>query len=99
MSRSIPPYPEGKQLLAGKTVVVTAAAGTGIGFWAARRAAEEGARVLISDLHERRLRESAERLEALTGRKTPAVLCLAFPEVCPPRAPSRISIATRQKPA
>ena len=36
-------------LLAGKTVVVTAAAGTGIGFATARRCAEEGARVAISD--------------------------------------------------
>jgi 3-oxoacyl-[acyl-carrier protein] reductase len=75
VSRTIPPYPEGRQLLAGKTVVVTAAAGTGIGFWAARRAAEEGARVLLSDLHERRLRESADKLAELTGRKAPAVLC------------------------
>jgi len=50
------------QLLAGKTVLVTAAAGTGIGFATARRAQEEGARVVISDAHERRLRESAEQL-------------------------------------
>ena len=75
MSRTLPPYPEGKQLLAGKTVVVTAAAGTGIGFWVARRAAEEGATVLISDLHERRLREAADKLAELTGRKMPALLC------------------------
>ena len=75
MSRSIPPYPEGKQLLAGKTVVVTAAAGTGIGFWVARRALEEGATVLISDLHERRLRETQEKLAELTGKKCPTVLC------------------------
>ncbi len=75
MSRTTPPYPEGKQLLAGKTVVVTAAAGTGIGFWVARRALEEGATVLISDLHERRLREAAEKLAELTGQKCPTVLC------------------------
>jgi len=75
MSRVVPPYPEGKQLLAGKTVVVTAAAGTGIGFWVARRALEEGATVLISDLHERRLREAADKLAELTGRKCPTVLC------------------------
>ena len=37
MSRVIPPYPEGRSLLAGKTVLVTAAAGTGIGFAAAKR--------------------------------------------------------------
>jgi 3-oxoacyl-[acyl-carrier protein] reductase len=75
MSRVVPPYPEGKQLLVGKTVVVTAAAGTGIGFWVARRALEEGATLLISDLHERRLREAAEKLAELTGKKCPTVLC------------------------
>ena len=75
MSRTTPTYPEGKQLLAGKTVVVTAAAGTGIGFWVARRALEEGATVLISDLHERRLREAAEKLAELSGKKCEAVLC------------------------
>ena len=37
MSRTVPPYPEGRNMLAGKTLVVTAAAGTGIGFWTARR--------------------------------------------------------------
>lgn len=75
MSRVIPPYPEGKQLLAGKTVVVTAAAGTGIGFWAARRALEEGATVLVSDLHERRLGEAQAKLAELTGQKCPAAPC------------------------
>jgi 3-oxoacyl-[acyl-carrier protein] reductase len=75
VSRTIPAYPEGKQLLAGKTVVVTAAAGTGIGFWVARRAAEEGATVLISDLHERRLGEAQAKLAELTGQKCEAVLC------------------------
>jgi 3-oxoacyl-[acyl-carrier protein] reductase len=60
---SPPPYPPGHDLLAGKSVLVTAAAGTGIGFATAKRCAEEGARVVISDIHERRLRESAERLD------------------------------------
>jgi 3-oxoacyl-[acyl-carrier protein] reductase len=49
-------------MLKGKTVVVTAAAGTGIGFAAAKRAAEEGAKLLISDFHERRLNEAADRI-------------------------------------
>jgi 3-oxoacyl-[acyl-carrier protein] reductase len=75
VSRTLPPYPEGKQLLAGKTVVVTAAAGTGIGFWVGRRALEEGATVLISDLHERRLRETQAKLAELTGQKCPSVVC------------------------
>lgn len=60
----VPPCPSGHELLAGKTVLVTAAAGTGIGFATAKRCAEEGARVVLSDKHERRLEES---VEALTG--------------------------------
>ena len=58
----IPTYPTPRGLLKGKTVVVTAAAGTGIGYSAAKRAAEEGATVLISDFHERRLGEAADRI-------------------------------------
>jgi 3-oxoacyl-[acyl-carrier protein] reductase len=57
-----PPYPGPHGLLAGKSVLVTAAAGTGIGFATAKRCQEEGARVVISDMHERRVREYAERL-------------------------------------
>ena len=49
-----PTYVEGHNLLAGKTVVITAAAGTGIGFAAARKCIEEGATVFISDIHERK---------------------------------------------
>jgi len=70
-----PPRPPGHRLLEGKTVLVTAAAGTGIGFAAARRCLEEGARVLISDLHERRLGEAAEKLAAVTGEVPPTQLC------------------------
>ncbi|MEV6930649.1 SDR family oxidoreductase [Dactylosporangium sp. NPDC051485] len=57
--------PAGHGLLEGRTVLVTAAAGTGIGFATAQRCAEEGATVAISDRHERRLAEAAERLGAL----------------------------------
>jgi len=61
----IPPeYPPGHGLLAGKTVLVTAGAGSGIGFATAKRCIEEGARVAISDIHDRRLRESAEQIGA-----------------------------------
>ncbi len=70
-----PAYPPPRGLLAGKTVVVTAAAGTGIGYAVARRAAEEGARLLISDIHERRLGEAAERLAAETGHTPLTCLC------------------------
>jgi 3-oxoacyl-[acyl-carrier protein] reductase len=72
---SVPPYPSSHGLLAGKSVLVTAAAGTGIGFATARRCAEEGARVMLSDLHERRLGESAAELEKLTGVRPPTHLC------------------------
>ena len=70
-----PVEPPGRGLLDGKRVVVTAAAGAGIGSAAARRALLEGARVLISDIHETRLRTTAERLEAETGRRPAAAVC------------------------
>jgi len=72
---SAPAYPDGRGLLAGKRVVVTAAAGTGIGFATAKRCAEEGAVVAISDRHERRLAESAERLAEVMGSEVVAVPC------------------------
>ena len=63
-----PPYVEGHNLLKGKSVLVTAAAGAGIGFAAATRAAEEGARaVMISDIHEGRLEKAVAALRADTG--------------------------------
>src|ERR1700744_5831159 len=55
----------GHGLLAGKVVIVTAAAGTGIGSATARRALAEGADVVVSDHHERRLGDTAEELSAL----------------------------------
>lgn len=57
-----PAYVPAHGLLNGKTVLITAAAGTGIGFATAKRCVEEGARVVISDKHERRLAESAAEL-------------------------------------
>ncbi|MFC6672088.1 SDR family oxidoreductase [Marinobacterium aestuariivivens] len=64
----VPNYVEGHDLLAGKSVLITAAAGAGIGYAAARRCAEEGCRALmISDIHEGRLVEAAERLRQETG--------------------------------
>ncbi|SDS07367.1 SDR family oxidoreductase [Pseudomonas oryzae] len=66
--RQAPPYVPGHQLLAGKSVLITAAAGAGIGFAAAKRCAEEGCRALmISDIHPRRLEDAVERLKAETG--------------------------------
>ncbi len=70
-----PAYPPGRNLLAGKNVLVTAAAGTGIGFATAKRCLEEGARVFVSDLHERRLAEAVERLRAVDADRVEAKLC------------------------
>ncbi|HET8930104.1 MAG TPA: SDR family oxidoreductase [Acidimicrobiales bacterium] len=75
LSTPPPDYVPGHGLLADRTVVVTAAAGTGIGFAVAKRCVEEGARVLISDIHERRLGEAAERLEAETGQRPATARC------------------------
>jgi 3-oxoacyl-[acyl-carrier protein] reductase len=67
MSSQRAAQPTSHDLLAGKSVVITAAAGTGIGFATARRCIEEGARVMISDSHERRLGEAIERLKPLSA--------------------------------
>ena len=55
----------GHDLLRDKVVVVTAAAGAGIGSAVARRASEEGARVVVSDRHEYRLKAIAAELDAV----------------------------------
>ena len=70
-----PPPPAGHRLLEDKVVLVTAAAGTGIGLATARRCLEEGATVVISDAHERRLAESAELLGAEVGHPVLGVPC------------------------
>ena len=63
-----PDYVPGHDLLAGKVVVVTAAAGAGIGAAVVRRVLEEGARhVVVSDTHERRLAEAKEELAGEFG--------------------------------
>jgi 3-oxoacyl-[acyl-carrier protein] reductase len=71
-----PAYPPPHNLLVGKIAVVTAAAGAGIGQAAARRCLEEGARVVISDAHERRLAETRDALQAEHGKDAiEAVAC------------------------
>ncbi|MDP6492987.1 MAG: SDR family oxidoreductase [Acidimicrobiales bacterium] len=70
-----PEYPPGRNLLDGRVVVVTAAAGAGIGFAAAKRCVEEGAVVVVSDVHERRLGEAADSLAELAGERPLAVRC------------------------
>lgn len=56
------PYVPGHDLLAGKRVLITAAAGSGIGSSTARKCVEEGATVMISDRHEARLAATADEL-------------------------------------
>ncbi len=75
MATQPPPYPAAHGLLANKTVVVTAAAGTGIGFAVAQRCAEEGASLLISDIHDRRCTEAVERIREATGAEVTYQLC------------------------
>ncbi|HEY5155580.1 MAG TPA: SDR family oxidoreductase [Acidimicrobiales bacterium] len=75
MPAPVPPYVDGHRLLEGRTVVVTAAAGTGIGSAVARRCIEEGATVLISDVHERRLSEAAAELGELAGARVATAVC------------------------
>jgi 3-oxoacyl-[acyl-carrier protein] reductase len=72
---TVPQYPNGHALLDGKVVVVTASAGAGIGQAAARRCLEEGAQVVISDAHERRLGETLDALKAEHGGAVAAVPC------------------------
>ena len=62
-----PADPPGRDLLAGKVVVITAAAGTGIGSAVARRCLAEGAQVMLSDQHERRLAATQAELAGAHG--------------------------------
>ncbi len=62
MSVSAPQYIPGHQLLTGRTAVITAAAGAGIGGATARKFLEEGARIVIGDAHARRLKETEQAL-------------------------------------
>jgi 3-oxoacyl-[acyl-carrier protein] reductase len=70
-----PTYVAGHTLLEGRVALITAAAGTGIGYATAKRFVEEGALVVLSDAHERRLAEAAERLGELAGEPPLAVVC------------------------
>ena len=67
--------PPGHDLLADKVVVVTAAAGTGIGSATAQRCLDEGATVVISDWHERRLGETREHLAQEYGDRVWSAVC------------------------
>jgi 3-oxoacyl-[acyl-carrier protein] reductase len=72
-----PPYVTGHGLLDGKVVVVTAAAGAGIGAAVVRRCLEEGARaVVLGDTHERRLKEAQTSLaEEFGAERVASLVC------------------------
>ena len=65
----------GHHLLEGKVVVITAAAGTGIGGAAARRCLEEGALVVISDQHHQRLAATRAELAQAHGDRVHSQPC------------------------
>lgn len=68
MKLKSPEYVAGHGLLQGRSVLVTAAAGAGIGFSTASRAVEEGARaIVVSDIHEARLQAAVEKLRQQGG--------------------------------
>ena len=70
-----PDYVPPHDLLKGKTVLMTAAAGAGIGFATAQRCAEEGAQLFISDIHEQRTAAAAEKLAEISGKPCGYRLC------------------------
>ena len=72
-----PDYVPAHDLLRDKVVVVTAAAGAGIGAAVVRRVLEEGARaVVLGDTHERRLAEAEQSLgEAFGPGRVRALVC------------------------
>lgn len=75
MARPAPEYPTPTGLLKGKTLLITAAAGSGIGGAVAQRAAEEGGTLFLSDMHERRLGETADRFAALGFARPGTLVC------------------------
>jgi 3-oxoacyl-[acyl-carrier protein] reductase len=63
------------QMPGRKVAVVTAGAGAGIGSAIVRRLAEDGIEVVVTDAHERRCKEFAERLSGEFGRPFVALEC------------------------
>jgi len=75
VARPAPEYPKPSGMMTGKTMLITAAAGSGIGGSLAQRAAEEGATLLLSDMHERRLGETADRIASLGFARPETFVC------------------------
>jgi 3-oxoacyl-[acyl-carrier protein] reductase len=74
-ARALPSPPPGRDLLAGKVAVITAAAGAGIGSATARRCLQEGASVVISDQHAARLAAYQDELATEYGNRVWSVPC------------------------
>ena len=70
-----PKYPEGRNLFQDKNILITAAAGSGIGFSTAKRFLEEVANIFISDIHQGRLDEAIDNLRNLNLGKVNGCLC------------------------
>lgn len=76
MPTPAPAYVKGHNLLEGKNVLITAAAGTGIGFSAALRCAEEGAaNIMISDIHDGRLAKAQADIAEKSGVTPKTRIC------------------------
>lgn len=71
----VPTLPRGHGLLRDRRVLVTASAGSGIGYATARRCLEEGAEVMLSDIHPGRLAQTAEQLSDAFGRRVRGLVC------------------------
>ena len=61
--------------LQDKVIIVTGSAGAGIGQTSARRFAEEGAKVVVSDTHQKRTKEASEMIRDDFGVESIGVLC------------------------
>jgi 3-oxoacyl-[acyl-carrier protein] reductase len=67
--------PAGHGLLEGRTAVITAAAGTGIGGATARRMVREGATVVVSDVHVARLEATVDELRSMAPDRVHGLAC------------------------
>ena len=70
-----PNYPEGRNLFNKKNILITAAAGSGIGFSTSKRFLEEGTNIFISDVHQGRLDEAINNLRKLDMGEVNGCLC------------------------
>ena len=70
-----PEYPIGRNLFKDQNILITAAAGSGIGFSTAKRFLEEGANIFISDVHQGRLDEAIESLQKMNMGEVKGCLC------------------------